>query len=59
MAAIRTFLDAGVLIAAYRDLGPIGTKARDLLSEPDREWVSSDIIRLELLPKELLSNVVF
>ena len=49
--AKRTFLDAGVLIAAFRGIGALGVAARDALDDPDREFVASDVLRLELLPK--------
>jgi len=50
---IRTYLDAGVLIAAVRgDPGP-ARAAYDLLENPEREFVASVFLRLEVLPKAI------
>ena len=46
---IRTYLDAGVLIAAVRGKEPIAIRALEILD--DRQFVSSIFLRLELLPK--------
>lgn len=48
---IRTFLDAGVLIAAIRGTPDIAERALDLLNDPERAFVASDFVRLEVLPK--------
>ncbi len=50
---IRTFLDAGVLIAAARMTGAMGVKALALFNEADRVFVTSDFVRLEVLPKAI------
>ena len=50
---IRTFLDAGVLIAATRMTGAMGVKALALFNEADRGFVTSDFVRLEVLPKAI------
>jgi predicted nucleic acid-binding protein len=47
----RTFVDTNVLIAAFHDQGATGDAAEKLLADPNREFVASDIVRLELLPK--------
>lgn len=49
--AIRTFLDTSVLIAGWR--GETGRKLRALtiLNDPQREFVCSPFVKLELLPK--------
>ena len=47
----RTFLDAGVLIAAIRGTPEIAERALALLDEPERVFVSSDLVQLEVLPK--------
>lgn len=49
--ATRTFLDAGVLISAFRGTGALAIAARDALDDAGREFVASDILRLELVPK--------
>jgi hypothetical protein len=50
---IRTFLDAGVLIAGIR--GDLETVERVLAirNDPERAFVASDFVRLEVLPKAL------
>jgi predicted nucleic acid-binding protein len=48
---IRTYLDAGVLIAAARGKAPLATKALDILDDPNRQFVSSVFLKLEVLPK--------
>jgi len=50
---IRTFLDAGVLIAAARGGGRIDQRAHAILDDPEREFVTSEYIRMEILPKAL------
>jgi len=50
---IRTFLDAGVLIAATRTTGTIGVKALALFNATDRVFVTSEFVRMEVLPKAL------
>ena len=50
---IRTFLDAGVLIAAFRSRNTVSTPALTLLDDPGRVFVTSDYVRLEVLPKPL------
>ena len=58
-----TFLDAGVLIAAARGTGTIGTRALALFNDPARVFVSSAFVRMEVLPKAIyykrLSEVGF
>jgi hypothetical protein len=34
---IRTYLDAGILIAAARGKAPLATKALDILDDPNRQ----------------------
>ena len=47
----RTYVDAGVLIAAARGRGKIGERALEILSDQSREFVSSEYVRLETVPK--------
>jgi Predicted nucleic acid-binding protein, contains PIN domain len=49
----RTFLDAGVLIAAARGVGIIPVLAHAILDDAERTFVTSDYIRMEVLPKAL------
>lgn len=48
---IRTFIDAGVLIAAARGVGAVAARAMEILDDPGREFASSAFIQLEVLPK--------
>ncbi|MBW3624104.1 MAG: PIN domain-containing protein [Armatimonadetes bacterium] len=50
---IRSFTDAGVLIAAARGGDLIALRALKILDDPDREFVSSIYLKLEVLPKAL------
>jgi predicted nucleic acid-binding protein len=47
----RTYVDACVLIAAFRATGELGRRAIEILDDPDRTLVVSDAVRLEVLPK--------
>jgi predicted nucleic acid-binding protein len=47
----RTFVDAGVLIAAACGVPNISDIALRLLDEPKRVFITSDLVRLEVLPK--------
>lgn len=48
---VLTFVDAGVLIAAARGTAEISAKAAAVLEDPNREFVASVFLELELLPK--------
>lgn len=47
---IRTFVDASILIAAARGQASQAHKAMEILDDPGREFVSSDFVKLEVLP---------
>lgn len=49
----RTFLDAGILIAAVRGQEEEAARALALLDDPERDFLTSDFLRLEVLPKAL------
>ena len=49
----RTFLDAGVLIAAVRGQEDVAARVLALLEAPERTFVTSDFLRMEVLPKAL------
>ena len=51
MPAIRTFLDAGILITAFRGSGDAALVAQNLVDDPGRAFIASDVLRLELIPK--------
>lgn len=46
-----TFVDASVLIAAFRGQEDVAIKAIEILDDPERNFVSSDFVKLEVLPK--------
>lgn len=46
-----TFIDASVLIAAIRGKDDVANKAIEILDDPNRKFVSSDFVKLEVLPK--------
>lgn len=48
---IRTFVDAGVLIDAARGTSPLAALASDILVNAGRQFVSSNFVRLEVVPK--------
>ena len=47
----RTFLDSGVLLAAARGSGKDQDRALRILEDPNRAFVTSPFIYLELVPK--------
>lgn len=49
----RTYVDAGVLIAAARAAEPLASRALVYLADPQRTFVSSEFVKLEVLPKPL------
>lgn len=50
---IRTFLDAGILIAAVRGQEEEAARALALLEDPERSFIASDFLRMEVLPKAI------
>jgi len=53
LAKLRTFIDSGVLLAAFKAGGELAENALAILGDPERQFVSSDFVRLELLPKPI------
>lgn len=49
----RTFIDSGVLLAAFKAGGELARNALTVLGDPERTFVTSDFVRLELLPKPI------
>jgi predicted nucleic acid-binding protein len=47
----RTYIDANVLIAAFQGDEIISRRAMEVLDDPNRRLVVSDLLRLEVLPK--------
>lgn len=50
---IRTFVDANILLLAWRGETALKMKAATVLTDANRHFISSDFVRLELLPKAL------
>lgn len=48
---LKTFLDSGVLITAWRGQSRAAIQALILLNDPQREFICSPFVQLELLPK--------
>lgn len=48
---MKTFIDAGVLITAWRGQVAERLRALTVLNDPRREFVSSPFVQLEVLPK--------
>lgn len=53
MPKSRTYLDANVLMAAWHGQGDVAQQALEILDNPEREFVVSDALWLELMPKPL------
>jgi predicted nucleic acid-binding protein len=47
----RVYIDANVLIAAFQGEEHVAQRALRVLDDPDLKLVSSDYLRLEVLPK--------
>jgi predicted nucleic acid-binding protein len=50
---MKTYLDVGVLIFAFRADGDVGQRAMQILDDQNREFVSSVFAKLEILPKAI------
>ena len=48
-----TYLDSGVLLSAFKADGAIGRRAMEILDDPDRKFLVSDAVWLEVMPKPL------
>ena len=46
-----TYIDSGVLIAAFRGPDDLARRACEVLDDPGRTFASSEFVKLELLPK--------
>lgn len=53
MRSRKTYIDSGVLISAFRGIDEIAVRALEILDDPDREFVSSEFVKLEILPKAI------
>lgn len=53
---IRTFLDSGVLIAAFKGSPTIEAPAINILDDPNRAFLSSPFVRHEVSPKAIFNQ---
>jgi len=53
MSKRATYLDSSVLLAACTRNDEIGKRALEILDDPDRSFVLSDAVRLEIYPKAI------
>ena len=51
MSFTKTYIDSGVLIAAFRGTTTVAVKATEVLDDPQREYATSLFVKLEVLPK--------
>lgn len=51
MSKKRTYLDTGVLIVVARGKEDLVEKGLEIFNDPDREFISSPFVKLEVLPK--------
>jgi predicted nucleic acid-binding protein len=51
LAKLRTFIDSGVLIIAARGTQELSGRAIAVLADPQRTFITSDFVMLEVLPK--------
>lgn len=54
MSKILTYLDTGVLFVAWR--GSFSEQALDIINDPAREFVGSDFLKLETMPKAVYTK---
>ncbi|NEQ40228.1 MAG: PIN domain-containing protein [Okeania sp. SIO3I5] len=52
----KTYIDSGVLIAAFRGITPTRIKATKILDDPQREYATSLFVKLEVLPKAIYNK---
>jgi predicted nucleic acid-binding protein len=48
---IKTFLDSNVLITAFQGIDEIWQKAMEIIDDPEREFIVSDYLKLEVIPQ--------
>lgn len=52
----KTYIDSGVLITAFRGVQSASIRANTILNDGNREFVSSQFVKLEVLPKAIYHN---
>lgn len=56
MSRKKTYIDSGVLITAFRGVQSASIRANTILNDGNREFVSSQFVKLEVLPKAIYNN---
>lgn len=51
-----TFIDSGVLVTAARGVGEDSEKALEILADSNREFASSEFIKMEVIPKAIYNR---
>jgi predicted nucleic acid-binding protein len=51
MTKTKTFVDANILIAAWRGNDELLQQSMEIIEDPDREFIVSDYLKLEVIPK--------
>lgn len=51
-----TYIDSGVLLSATTGVGRIAEKALEILEDPQREFASSEFVKLEVTPKAVYNK---
>jgi predicted nucleic acid-binding protein len=51
-----TFIDSGVLVTAARGVGEDSDKALEILADSNREFASSEFIKMEVIPKAIYNR---
>jgi predicted nucleic acid-binding protein len=54
----KTYIDSGVLIAAFRGTQEVNIRAQKILDDENREFASSHFVRLEVLPKAVFNKQI-
>ncbi|MBD6619206.1 hypothetical protein FNW02_26110 [Komarekiella sp. 'clone 1'] len=49
----KTYIDSGVLLTAFGGIHSISIRANSILNDENREFVSSQFVKLEVLPKAI------
>ncbi|WGV26284.1 type II toxin-antitoxin system VapC family toxin [Halotia branconii] len=52
----KTYIDSGVLITAFRGIHSTSIRANSILNDVNREFVSSQFVKLEVLPKAIYNQ---
>ncbi|MBR8838850.1 MAG: PIN domain-containing protein [Stigonema ocellatum SAG 48.90 = DSM 106950] len=56
MSRKKTYIDSGVLITTFQGVQSASIRANTILNDGNREFVSSQFVKLEVLPKAIYHN---